>query len=107
MALRKSTALLPSVFQTNKNNKFFNATVDQLISEPNLQRVSSYIGRKFAPNYAVGDGYISESTASRQNYQLEPAVVYRSPSGSVESLVGYQDFVNYLRYKNTNTNTHT
>ena len=107
MALRKSTALLPSVFQTNKNNKFFNATVDQLISEPNLQRVSSYIGRKFAPNYAVGDGYISESTASRQNYQLEPAVVYRSPSGSVESLVGYQDFVNYLRYKNTNTNTHS
>jgi len=107
MALRKSTQLLPSVFQTNKNTKFLNATIDQLISEPNLQRVNSYIGRKFAPNYTVGDGYVNESTADRQNYQLEPALVYKNPSNIVENLVGYQDFINYLRYKNTNVNTHS
>ena len=43
MAIRKSSALLPSVFQTNKNAKFLNATVDQLISEPNLKRFNSFI----------------------------------------------------------------
>jgi len=70
MAIRKSSALLPSVFQTNKNEKFLNATVDQLISEPNLKRFNSFIGRKFAPNFKVGDGYIQEISNNRQNYQL-------------------------------------
>ena len=107
MALRKSSVLLPDVFQTTKNNKFLNATVDQLISEPNLQRVNSFIGRKFAPNFTVGDGYVNEIDADRQNYQLEPAVVYRSPNKTVESLTGYVDFVNNLRYNNVNVNTHS
>ena len=78
MALRKSSVLLPDVFQTVKNNKFLNATVDQLISEPNLQRINSFIGRKFAPNFSVGDSYVSEIDSNRQNYQLEPAIVYLS-----------------------------
>ncbi len=107
MALRKSSVLLPDIFQTTKNNKFLNATVDQLISEPNLQRVNSFIGRKFAPNFTVGDGYVSEIDADRQNYQLEPAVVYRSPNKQIENLTGYIDFVNSLKYNNVNVNTHS
>jgi len=107
MALRKSQVLLPTIFQTTKNNKFLNATVDQLISEPNLQRVNSFIGRKFAPNFAVGDGYINEIDADRQNYQLEPAVVYRSPNKQIESLTGYIDFVNNLKYNNVDVSTHS
>ena len=107
MALRKSQVLLPDVFQTVKNNKFLNATVDQLISEPNLQRVNSFIGRKFAPNFTVGDSYVQEIDTDRQNYQLEPAVVYRTPNKQIESLTGYVDFVNQLRYNNVNVNTHS
>ena len=101
MALRKSSALLPSIFQTSKNEKFLNATMDQLISEPNLQRFSSFIGRKFAPNFTVGDGYIQENNIDRQNYQLEPAVVYRNASKQVESLTGYTDFISALKYKSS------
>ena len=107
MALRKSSVLLPDIFQTTKNKKFLNATVDQLISEPNLQRVNSFIGRKFAPNFTVGDGYVNEIDADRQNYQLEPAVVYRSPNKQIESLTGYVDFINNLRYNNVNVDTHS
>ena len=107
MALRKSQVLLPDVFQTVKNNKFLNATVDQLISEPNSQRVNSFIGRKFAPNFTVGDSYVQEIDTDRQNYQLEPAVVYRSPNKQIESLTGYIDFVNSLKYNNVNVNTHS
>ena len=107
MALRKSQVLLPTIFQTTKNNKFLNATVDQLVSEPNLQRVNSFIGRKFAPNFTVGDSYVQEIDADRQNYQLEPAVVYRSPSKQIESLTGYTDFINQLRYNNVSVDTHS
>jgi hypothetical protein len=107
MALRKSQVLLPDVFQTVKNNKFLNATVDQLISEPNSQRVNSFIGRKFAPNFTVGDSYVQEIDTDRQNYQLEPAVVYRSPNKQIESLTGYIDFINSLKYNNVNVNTHS
>ena len=106
MALRKSSALLPSIFQTSKNEKFLNATMDQLISEPNLQRFSSFIGRKFAPNFTVGDGYIQENNIDRQNYQLEPAVVYRNSSKQVESLTGYTDFISALKYNNVETTNH-
>ena len=107
MALRKSQVLLPDVFQTVKNNKFLNATVDQLISEPSSQRVNSFIGRKFAPNFTVGDSYVQEIDTDRQNYQLEPAVVYRSPSKQIESLTGYVDLVNSLKYNNVSVNTHS
>ena len=47
----KTIQFLPEVFRTEPNRKFLNATVDQLISEPNLKRVNGYIGRKLAPSY--------------------------------------------------------
>ena len=106
MALRKSSALLPSIFQTSKNEKFLNATMDQLISEPNLQRFNSFIGRKFAPNFTVGDGYIQELNNDRQNYQLESTVVYRNSAKQIESLAGYTDFVNLLNYNNVDVTLH-
>ena len=50
MAIRKSSQLLPSVFQTSKNEKFLNATIDQLISEKRQTTISSFVGRKHALN---------------------------------------------------------
>lgn len=107
MALRKSSVLLPSVFQTTKNEKFLNATVDQLISEPVQQRINGFVGRKFAPNYTSGDSYISEIDSDRQNYQLEPAVVYRDATKNIESLTSYLDFVNVLKYNGVDTTAHS
>ena len=106
MALRKSSVLLPSIFQTPKNEKFLNATMDQLISEPNLQRFNSFVGRKFAPNFTVGDGYIKEDTVERQDYQLEPAVVYRNASKQIESITSYVDLIYSLKYNNVDTTLH-
>jgi hypothetical protein len=51
MTVRKSINLLPGIFQTDVNQKFLSATVDQLISEPNLKKTNGYIGRTFAPTY--------------------------------------------------------
>jgi hypothetical protein len=107
MALRKSEVLLPNIFQTSKNSKFLNATVDQLISEPNLERINSYIGRTFSPNYNTGDSYISEIDDDRKNYQLEPAVVYRAPYKEIQNLTGYVDLINSLKYYNVDTTKHS
>ena len=46
MAARKTVNFLPTIFQTEVNSKFLSATVDQLVSEPNLKTVHGYIGRK-------------------------------------------------------------
>ena len=43
MALKKTSQLLPEVFQTNKNNKFLNATLDQIISDDNKKKFSGFI----------------------------------------------------------------
>jgi hypothetical protein len=80
MAAFKTIQFLPEVFRTDTNRKFLNATVDQLISEPNLKKVNGYIGRKLAPSYKTTDSYIEEPTTDRQNYQLEPSLVIKNPS---------------------------
>ena len=98
MASRKSSNLLPGVFQTDTNRKFLNATVDQLISEPNLKRINGYIGRKFAPTFKSGDSYIIEDSINRQNYQLEPSVLVRNEQGDITFFATYIDFLNKVRY---------
>lgn len=104
MALRKHSQLLPSVFQTTKNQKFLNATIDQLNSEQNNVRINQYIGRKTSKSFAKGDSYITESSADRQNYQLEPAVVYRDSAGNIETVDGVVDYINSIKFNNGNVN---
>ena len=48
MANTKTINFLPAVFQSETNKRFLNATLDQLVTEPNLQPISGYVGRKFA-----------------------------------------------------------
>ena len=98
MAARKSSNLLPGVFQTDTNQKFLSATVDQLISEPRLTKVNGYIGRKFAPTYKSGDNYITEINADRQNYQLEPSLLVKDESGQITFFASYDDFLNKIKY---------
>ena len=95
---RKSRNLLPSVFQTDTNEKFLTATVDQLISEPVLTNLNGYIGRKFTPTFKQGDSYITESTASRQDYQLESSVVVKDDANKISFFSTYVDYLNKLKY---------
>ena len=104
---RKSYNLLPGIFQTDTNKKFLAATVDQLISEPDLKTVNGYIGRKFAPTYKSKDSYIVESTDDRQNYQLEPSIVVRNDAGEITFFATYMDFLNKIRYYGGLTDKHT
>ena len=98
MAARKTLKFLPSIFQTDTNDKFLSATLDQLIAEPNLKTINGYIGRKFAPTYKHNDSYIIENTADRQNYQLEPSVVVRGEQQDITFFSSYIDLLNKISY---------
>lgn len=108
MAAFKTLQFLPEIFRTDTNKKFLNATVDQLVSEPNLIKVNGYIGRKLAPSYKNSDSYITEPTKIRQDYQLEPSIVIKDPTtGELTFATTYTDIVNKINFYGGFSNNHT
>jgi hypothetical protein len=101
---RKTLKFLPSVFQTDTNQKFLSATMDQLVSEPNLTNLYGYIGRTFSPTYKSGDSYITEPTADRQDYQLEPSLVIKDQQQNIKFFASYRDLLNQINYYGGYTN---
>lgn len=103
MGYKKSSDFLPSVFQTKTNEKLLRATVDQLISEPEVERLDGYIGRKFNPSLNQFDNYITEAWPDRQNYQLEPSSVYIDNDGEIKFVSTYVDLINKIESLGGNT----
>ena len=92
MAQIKTVNLLPETYRSDANEKFLNATLDQLVTQPDLRNINGYIGRKFAPTFKSTDNYIPEPTTLRQNYQLEPSVVVKDKvTGDVNFFSSYID----------------
>ena len=106
MATRRTIELLPSVFQTDTNRKFLAATLDQLVSEPEFQRLDGYVGRKFSPTYKTSDNYVIENDTNRQNYQVEPSVLLKNSSNEIEFYSNYIDLVNKIGFYGGLTNNH-
>lgn len=106
MVARKSLNLLPGIFQTDVNRKFLSATVDQLISEPNLTNINGFIGRKFAPTFKPNDSYINEQSNQRQNYQLEPSVVVKNEDDQISLFADYIGLINKIKYYGGITENH-
>ena len=107
MATRKTKNFLPTVFQTDTNQKFLSATMDQLVSEPNLTDLYGYIGRTFAPTAKSGDSYIKEPTTERQDYQLEPSIVVRDKENNINFFASYTDLLDQISYYGGLTNNHS
>ena len=108
MAATSTLKFLPAIFQTDTNKKFLGATLDQLTSDANLVRVNGYIGRKFAPTYKTTDNYVTEPNATRQNYQLEPAVVVQDKqAGTVSLFSSYIDLIQQIGALGGNTTNHS
>jgi len=100
MAKRSTKKFLPNIFQTNTNEKFLNATVDQLIQEPSLKPIYGYVGQKdLSNNFRVNDSYITESDSYSQFYQLEPGLRVRNKQNNSDLIVdgnvyNYVDMLN-------------
>lgn len=98
MSAVRTIEFLPRFFRTRTNNKFLSATLDQVISEPNLTRLDGYVGRKNAINARRTDNYIPEISDTRSQYQLEPSVVGKDDKSRPNFVSGYQDLLNKLEY---------
>ena len=101
---RSSVNFLPSYYRTDKNTKFLSSTLDQFISQADLERLNGYIGSTLSPNYnPVSDTYILDAQPSRNKYQLKPALVIKNLDGSVDHAYGYDDLINQLTHQGADT----
>ena len=93
---RSSARHLPKYFRTEKNKKFLQSTLDQLLQPGVAEKVNSFVGKKTAKAFKSTDNYLSEVSAERENYQLEPVSVIKDSLGNVEYYGDYRDFINQL-----------
>jgi hypothetical protein len=102
---KKTVNLLPEYLRTTKNSKFLSSTLDPLISSPELERVDGYIGSKITPNYEPStDFYLKQQSLLRQNYSLEPALVFKNKTSEINDVISYDDIINEIANQEGYTN---
>jgi len=103
---RKSTAFLPKYYRTDSNNKFLNATLDQLIQPGKLKKVNGYIGRQNSKATTANDIFVEATDTKKQNYQLEPSGIIKDSLDNVTFVKDYLDFINQIDVLGGITNNH-
>ena len=102
-----SNNLLPKYFRTLKNNKFLDATLDQILQPGTAQKLNGYYGRKTAKSYRNNDNYVGDVSTDRTNYQLEPAVLSKDLYDNVTFYKDYNDYINQIKAFSGNTENHS
>jgi hypothetical protein len=97
LPIRRSVELLPTVFQTDTNDKFLSGVVDPLIQPGVLDKIVGYAGRRYGKTYNGTDVYIDSDQTLRSRYQLEPGVIYKNQN-NIENFYDYIDFKNQLKF---------
>ena len=101
MATRIRTLnFLPEIFKTTTNAQFLAATLDQLVAQPNIERIEGYIGSKFGYGVNANDYYVTEPTKIRTDYQLDPGVVFlKENDTTAKDFISYPGIVDALTLK--------
>ena len=97
LPIRRSVELLPTIFQTEANDKFLSGVLDPLIQPGVLDKIVGYTGRRYGKTYNGNDIYIDTDQTLRSRYQLEPGVIYRS-GDKINNFYDYIDFKNQLKF---------
>ena len=95
--IRKTSELLPRVFQTDTNDKFMSAVVDPLVQPGKLQKIVGYAGRRYGKTYNGSDVYIDTDQSLRSRYQLEPGVLSKFHN-EINKFYDYIDLKNQLKF---------
>jgi hypothetical protein len=93
---RSNLQNLPSIFRTADNERFINATLDQLTEKGQSEAVSGYVGRQDSINFKSSDVYIDSANTDRFNYQLEPGITYVNEYNEYQLYKTYDDFLNQI-----------
>jgi len=105
MDINKSVTFLPPYLQTSANKKFLSGTLDLLTNQPKLSRFDGYVGRQWLNGKLQNGSYLLESTAPRQNYQLEPAFVTRDEKNNISGTSNFIDLLNSAANKDAITSS--
>ena len=106
MATRIRTLnFLPEIFKTPTNSQFLNATLDQIVDQPNLERIQGYIGSKLGYGINAKNNYVTEPTKTRTDYQLDPGVVFnKTGTGAAQDFISYPGIIDALSLEGGVTN---
>jgi len=100
-----TSTFLPPYLNTIPNKRFLNGTLDLLTSAPQLARFDGFIGRQFNNGKLLEGSYLLESTAPRQNYQLEPAFVTYDSNNNITNISNFIDLLNTCANKESITSS--
>jgi hypothetical protein len=104
MAQRRTIDLLPEIFRTDTNRKFLSATLDQLTQEPSVKKTRGYVGRRVGPGVNPADNYVTEPSTVRNDYQLEPGVVFlKSDTATALDAITYPGIIDALDLQGAQT----
>jgi Fe-S cluster assembly iron-binding protein IscA len=95
--IRKTSELLPQIFQTEANQKFLAATLDPLVQPGVLEKKVGYVGKRYGKTYKSQDVYLDSDETLRSRYQLEPGVVVNQ-NEKITNFYDYLDFKNQLKF---------
>ena len=106
-SVKRAFEYLPENLQSSINDRFFDATIDQLFSKPDILKLIGYIGKKREDLGEKNDFYIPEQKKVRKNYQFEPAIVTRDNlTNEVDSSLFYEDIIKTLKSQGAIVDNH-
>ena len=91
-----SADFLPKYFRTDVNKKLLSSTMDQMTTPGVVEKVNAFVGRRYAKAATSADVYLPDVSESRENYQLEPSLVYKDELNNVEFFKDYNDYIGQI-----------
>ena len=106
MATRIRTLnFLPEIFKTTTNSQFLQATLDQIVAQPNTKKIEGYVGSKFGYGINAKDYYVTEPTKVRTDYQLDPGVIFtKTNTNTAQDFISYPGIIDALTLQGGITN---
>jgi hypothetical protein len=103
---RTSAALLPRYFRTDTNKKFIGSTLDQLTNPGVVEKLNGFVGSREAKAVTIDDSYISDTSAAREDYQLEPFAIINDDLGNTVFDADYLDILGQINAFGGNNKNH-
>jgi len=103
---KTSSQFLPRYFRSDFNKKFLQSTIDQFISNGNIEKINDYVGKRSARSVIEQDTFLPDVSKEREDYQLEPALVNFDEVNNVTFFKDYNDFLNQLKVFGADTTNH-
>ena len=104
---KKSVELLPRYFRTDANKKFLGSTLDQFNSSGVVEKINAFAGSRVAKAVSINDAYLPDINQDRENYQLDPVLVYKDTLDNVEVYKDYNDYIGQLKSFRSSVDDHS